>query len=341
MYEVQFHPANIRKQVRYYFLSARAARRLVVLAVVLGLVMVAGLILAPQGIHAFFLSSKLHVLEHRNALARAVLGQREAQLNRLEVRLRAARIREQQMSLILGAPAARQEKGLGGYPEPVSTAGLPPRAAVAYRKAVDLETRSKALLALADELARFAEKNTRLTQTVPSICPLPIGSFVLTSPFGERISPFTNRRDFHAGIDLAAREGTKVLAPGAGRVVFAGRFPLRRNVRWWRYGNVIVLAHGNRYLTIFAHLKDILVRRGHRVTRGEVIGTVGSTGWSTSPHLHYEVRVRLHPNGEPVPVDPRIYILNYHWKGSEALLVARRYAPPPAFDPLPSRITTR
>ncbi len=341
MYEIQFHPANIRKQVRYYFLSSRSARWILGLGIVLGLVAVAGLILAPQGIHAFFLDSKLHVLRHQNTLLRAVLKEREAQLDHLGTRLHAARVRERQMSLILGAPAARREEGVGGYPELVRTVDLPPIAALAYRKAVNMETRSKALLALADELARFAEKNRRLTQTVPSICPLPIGSFVLTSPFGERISPFTNRPDFHSGIDLAAREGTKVLAPGSGRVVFAGRFPLRRNVRWWRYGNVIVLAHGSRYLTIFAHLKDILVRRGHRVVRGEVIGTVGSTGWSTSPHLHYEVRVRLHANGEPVPVDPRIYILNYHWKGSEALLAARRYAPPPAFDPLPSRITMR
>ncbi|NOZ80007.1 MAG: M23 family metallopeptidase [Acidobacteria bacterium] len=341
MYEVQFHPANIRKQVRYYFLSAKAARRIMALGVVLGVIMLVGVVLAPRGIEAFFLNSKLHVLEHQNQLARAVLKQRVASLNRLEAGLRVARIRERQMSLILGAPETQREEGLGGFPEPVRTAGLPPRAALAYRRAVDLDTRSKALLALADELARFAEKNSRLTQLVPSICPLPIGSFVLTSPFGERISPFTNRPDFHAGIDLAAREGTKVMAPGAGRVVFAGRFPLRRNVRWWRYGNVIVLANGDRYLTIFAHLKDILVRRGHRVARGEVIGTVGSTGWSTSPHLHYEVRVRLHASGEPVPVDPRIFILNYHWKGSEALLAARRYAPPPAFDPLPFRIGMR
>ena len=58
---------------------------------------------------------------------------------------------------------------------------------------------------------------------------------MLTSPFGDRISPFTNSADFHAGIDLAAREGTPILATGSGRVVFAGRFPLDRNVRWWRY----------------------------------------------------------------------------------------------------------
>ncbi len=339
MYEVQFHPANIRKQVRYFFLSRRAARRLVVAGGFLGAVLVAGLILAPMGIQAFLLSSRLHVLRRQHALSMAVLEQREAVLRRLEASVRAARATERQMSLILGVP--EKEQGVGGFPDPVITDGGVPEAEIARRRAARLQTESKALLTLADEIADFAQEHRQLTRTVPSICPLPIGSFVLTSPFGERISPFTNRPDFHAGIDLAAQEGTKVLAPGAGRVVFAGRFPLRRNVRWWRYGNVVVLAHGTRYLTIFAHLRDILVRRGHRVERGEVIGTVGNTGWSTSPHLHYEVRVRERPGGEPVPVDPRIYILNYQWKGHEALLAARRRAPPPAFDPLPSRVGAR
>jgi murein DD-endopeptidase MepM/ murein hydrolase activator NlpD len=201
-----------------------------------------------------------------------------------------------------------------------------------------LEGESKALLSLLDDIAAFAADHRDLLHIVPAICPLPIGSFVLTSPFGERISPFTNARDFHTGLDLAARTGTPVLAAGDARVVFAGRFPLRRNVRWWRYGNVVVLRHGDAYLTIYAHLESISVRRGKRVRRGEQIGTVGNTGWSTSPHLHYEVRMIPADGGEPVPVDPRIYILNYEWKGHEAALIRARRAPRPDFDPLPSRL---
>jgi murein DD-endopeptidase MepM/ murein hydrolase activator NlpD len=211
----------------------------------------------------------------------------------------------------------------------------------AFEHALKLHTDTKALLALADELASFARAHAELTEAVPSICPIPVGSFVLTSPFGDRISPFTNRVDFHSGVDLAAREGTPILATGSGRVVFAGRFPLSRNVRWWRYGNVVVLTHDGRYLTIYAHLEEIGVRRGQQLTRGELLGTVGNTGWSTSPHLHYEVRVVPEDDEEPVPVDPRIYILNYRWKGHEALLVRGRRAPAPSFDPLPSRVKVR
>jgi murein DD-endopeptidase MepM/ murein hydrolase activator NlpD len=129
-----------------------------------------------------------------------------------------------------------------------------------------------------------------------------------------------------------------VLAPGDGRVVFAGRFPLNRNVSWWRYGNVVVLRHSARYISIFAHLQEISVLRGSRLVRGEPIGTVGNTGWSTSPHLHYEVRVTENEETEPQPVDPRIFILNYRWTGYEDLLVRGRTAPAPSFDPLPSRV---
>jgi murein DD-endopeptidase MepM/ murein hydrolase activator NlpD len=276
---------------------------------------------------------------HQNRLQREVLAERAGQLEALQRRVEDARLRQRQMGLILGTRLEAQ--GLGGFPEPVETTIAVPDAVVAMRRAANLRTGSKALLALADELARFAKEHEELTRVVPSICPVAAGSFVLTSPFGERLSPFTNSRDFHSGIDLAAHVGTEVMAAGDARVVFAGRFPLRRNVRWWRYGNVVVLAHGDEYLTLYAHLEDILVRRGARVQRGEPIGTVGNTGWSTSPHLHYEVRVFDESGDEPVPVDPRIYILNYQWTGHEKVLSASRSAPPPAFDPLPSLVKLR
>jgi murein DD-endopeptidase MepM/ murein hydrolase activator NlpD len=336
MYEIQFHPSDIRKQVKYFFLTRKGARRLMLGASLVGLLLVVGLVLAPLGVQAILISTELRVLDHQNGLQREILEERQNELERLRRRVDAASLRQQQMSLILGAPQV--ERGLGGFPPQSESDLLVPEAMLATRLSARLDTDSKALLVLADDLARFARENDELTRSVPSICPLPAGSFVLTSPFGERLSPFTNTSDFHAGIDLAAHEGTPILAGGDGRVVFAGRFPLRRNVRWWRYGNVVVLSHTERYVSIYAHLNEISVRRGQQVRRGEHIGTVGNTGWSTSPHLHYEVRVQDRSDGEPVPVDPRIYILNYQWKGHEAMLAESRSAPPPAFDPLPSRL---
>jgi murein DD-endopeptidase MepM/ murein hydrolase activator NlpD len=339
MYEIQFHPADIRQQVRYYFLSRKGFRRLIVAGAVVAVVLAAGTILAPLGIQSLLLRGRLHSLSQQHKMQREVLAQRMTSLDRLERDVASARALQQQMSLILGAPSGSE--GPGGYPEPAPSNLSVPEAQIAVRRGLKLNSDTKALLTLADELASFARSNDDLAQAVPSICPLPIGTFVLTSPFGNRTSPFTNTLDFHSGIDLAAREGTPVLSSGGGRVVFAGRYPLRRNVRWWRYGNVVVLAHGERYLTIYAHLQEITVRRGESLKRGDELGTVGNTGWSTSPHLHYEVRVRAEGGDEPVPIDPRIYILNYQWTGHEELLVQARNAPSPAFDPLPSPMLGR
>ncbi len=340
MYEIQFHPADIRKQVRYYFLSRRAFRRLMVGWALLVVLLATGAVLAPLGLQSLLLTGRLHALAQQHDLQHKILVQRSTDLDRLERDVAAARAMQRQMSLVLGAP--QESEGLGGYPEQSTDELSVKEAQIAVERALKLETDTRALLTLSDDLASFARDNQDLAEAVPSICPLPIGTFVLTSPFGNRTSPFTNTVDFHAGLDLAAREGTPVLAAGGGRVVFAGRYPLRRNVRWWRYGDVVVLAHGERYLSIYAHLQEITVRRGATLRRGEQLGTVGNTGWSTSPHLHYEVRLILTGNDDdPTPIDPRIYILNYQWTGHEDLLVRGRNAPVPSFDPLPSRMRGR
>lgn len=341
MYEIQFHPADIRKQVRYYFLSREGMRWLWLAGTALVLLLVIGAVLAPIGIQSLLLTGRLGLVEGKNQTQRDILAQRVSVLDRLERQTTRARNRQLQMSLILGA--SQTAGGGGGYPSDAGPIGklTVPEAEIAVRRALKMDTETRALLTLADELASFARSDEEFTRSVPSICPLPIGSFVLTSPFGNRTSPFTSTIDFHAGIDLAAREGTPVLAPGDARVVFAGRFPLNRNVRWWRYGNVVVLKHGERYVSIFAHLQEISVRRGAQLVRGEQLGTVGNTGWSTSPHLHFEVRVTDDEGDEPKPVDPRIFILNYQWTGHEELLVRGRHAPAPSFDPLPSRVWRR
>ncbi len=336
MYEIQYHPADIRKQIRYYFLSRKGFRFLVSGASVIVVLLALGAILAPFGIRSLLLTGRLHALTQQHVMHQEVLAERSRVLDRLEREVTAARALQRQMSLILGSPQDAQ--GLGGYPELSEKNLQVAEARLASERALKLDSDTRALLTLADELASFARSNEDLAETVPSICPLPVGTFVLTSPFGTRISPFTNTVDFHSGLDLAAIEGTPVMASGGGRVVFADRYPLRRNVRWWRYGNVVVVAHGARYLTIYAHLHEITVRRGTTVHRGEQIGTVGNTGWSTSPHLHYEVRMRKEIEDDPEPVDPRIYILNYQWTGHEELLIQGRNAPIPAFDPLPSRM---
>jgi murein DD-endopeptidase MepM/ murein hydrolase activator NlpD len=338
MYEIQLHPADIRKQVRYYFLPRRALPWVAGALGVVALIVLAGFVMAPLNLRTLLLREEFLALRQQNRLQLTVLAQRSAALTRVERELAAARTRERQMSLILRAPQVpdgREEPG-GDGSEP---SYLP--AAQALRRALELDAASRQLLTASAELTRFAAANRELTASVPSICPVVIGSFVLTSPFGDRLSPFTNAADFHAGIDLAAREGTLVMATGGGKVVFADSFPLRRHTRWWRFGKVVVLRHHGGYLTVYGHLESITVRPGQPLRRGQPLGTVGNTGWSASPHLHYEVRVEREGRDEAEPVDPRIFILNYQWKGHEALLDRGYTAPPEAFDPLPGLVGSR
>ncbi len=110
----------------------------------------------------------------------------------------------------------------------------------------------------------------------------PLRSFVVTSSYGTRLDPFTNKATFHGGMDLAAPEGTPVLASRPGKIVFAGNMG--------GYGNLIVIDHGHGYKTLYGHLKAFTAKRGDQVQAGAPIGLVGSTGRSTGPHLHFEMR---------------------------------------------------
>lgn len=108
------------------------------------------------------------------------------------------------------------------------------------------------------------------------------GALRQSSTFGNRRDPFTGRSAFHSGIDFPAPSGTSVLSAGAGEVVFVGQKS--------GYGNVVEVDHGNGLITRYAHLSAFLVKEGQKVSTGTPIAKVGSTGRSTGPHLHFEVR---------------------------------------------------
>ena len=145
---------------------------------------------------------------------------------------------------------------------------------------------------MAELVAHLEDQSARLSST-PSISP---AKGWITSAFGYRSSPFTGGREFHRGLDIAGRRGTPIYAPADGVVRFAGE---RRAL-----GNSVTLQHGYGVESLYGHMSELTVKRGQKVARGEQIGTLGSTGRSTGPHLHYQVQV----NG--VPVNPRNYILD-------------------------------
>jgi murein DD-endopeptidase MepM/ murein hydrolase activator NlpD len=148
-------------------------------------------------------------------------------------------------------------------------------------------TRKLSLLDLLDGL----EGQTQKLAATPSIWPT---SGYVTSGYGNRVSPFTGRVQFHSGLDIAADFGTIVVAPASGRVVLSGENGA--------LGRMVELDHGYGLRSHYGHLTKALVQRGQTVQRGEPIGTVGSSGRSTGPHLHYGVEV----NGRTV--DPTDYI---------------------------------
>ncbi len=143
----------------------------------------------------------------------------------------------------------------------------------------EVALRSESLEAVTTYLTQ--QKN-RLAAT-PSIWPTQDEGYV-SSSFGHRASPFTGRRQMHTGIDIAAPRGTSILAAADGVVTFSGRMA--------GYGRVIVVTHGFGFKTFYGHNQKNKVRKGERVKRGQVIGTVGNSGYSTGSHLHYEVLVK-------------------------------------------------
>jgi murein DD-endopeptidase MepM/ murein hydrolase activator NlpD len=138
-----------------------------------------------------------------------------------------------------------------------------------------------------------AERLEALLAFVPVRMPLS-GDPAITSPFGYRADPFLGRLALHPGVDLAEAYGTEIHAAAAGRVVHAGPAG--------GYGIMVEIDHGNGLATRYAHMTEALVEEGREVGEGAVLGRLGSTGRSTGPHLHYEVRV----DGEPV--DPQRYL---------------------------------
>ena len=177
----------------------------------------------------------------------------------------------------LSAPAAKD--GVGGPFVPAD----PGPAAPAF---------DKAFAHAAKEVDR-AYRLRRLVAYMPVREPL-IGDSSVSSPFGYRPDPFIGRPALHPGVDLVQPYGAPIKATAAGRVTHAGSMG--------GYGEMVEIDHGNGIATRYGHMSEVLVEEGAIVKAGETLGRIGSTGRSTGPHLHYEVRI----DGEPV--DPERFL---------------------------------
>ncbi|MDF1630560.1 MAG: M23 family metallopeptidase [Alcanivoracaceae bacterium] len=175
---------------------------------------------------------------------------------------------------------------------------------------MDLAYRPPAFVDALGELATTLERreeqlnileglmNNRHQERQASLAGRPVLRGWLSSRFGRRTDPFTGRLAEHKGVDFAGKEGSEVVATGAGVVTYSGER--------WGYGNMVEINHGNGLATRYAHAKDLLVATGDIVRAGESVATIGSTGRSTGPHVHYEVlRNGQHINPEPFLHRPR------------------------------------
>ena len=146
-----------------------------------------------------------------------------------------------------------------------------------------------------DQIAKLLQAQQSLIVELPTIWPLRDVRGYVTSYFGPTTHPFTKHWYLHKGIDIAYSRGTKVVSTADGKVI-------EKAFDSSGYGNYIVIKHKYGFYTRYAHMDKVYVKEGQNVQQGEVIGTLGNTGLSTGPHLHYEVRI-----GSQV-VDPQLYL---------------------------------
>jgi murein DD-endopeptidase MepM/ murein hydrolase activator NlpD len=218
-------------------------------------------------------------IDHENTRLRAENDKQRQELQNLNNRVDAVEDTSRKLAEVSGVTEEQKAMhGQGGPARPVDSA-----AALAA-----LESKT----AKVERELRMYEGFLRQHGMTPSLWPV-MGK--LESGVGGRRNPFGGRGfEYHEGQDIDAAYGTPVQVAATGRVIIAG---------WQRgYGNVVYVDHGSGLSTRYGHLSEIDVTVGQTVTRGQTIGLVGSTGRSTGPHLHYEVRI----NNQPV--DPRPYL---------------------------------
>ncbi|HYU35983.1 MAG TPA: peptidoglycan DD-metalloendopeptidase family protein [Thermoanaerobaculia bacterium] len=224
-------------------------------------------------------------LQKENQELRQVNRSFEESVQKLQEQLSSYEDRTRDLAIVAGVESLGDgiEAGIGGgAPDEVGLTDLP-----------KIQARAARLDGVLDTVENRLEQRMRWISSTPAISPV---RGILTSGFGGRVDPMTHGHGNHQGVDIAAAYGQPVHASGDGLVIQAGE--------QGGLGRAVFIAHGYGLTTRYGHMSAITVRPGQRVKRGDIVGRVGSTGRSTGPHLHYEVRL----DGEPL--NPVGYILD-------------------------------
>jgi murein DD-endopeptidase MepM/ murein hydrolase activator NlpD len=273
-----------------------------VVAALLPAIIFFGLFLLGDSLSAMFDKSPLSALKEENLALRARLERISGEVGELRQTLIKNSDFERKARVLAELDPIDEDvrlMGVGG-PEPAledPLAMFDPTFANAVRQSeVEIDQlirQSQLQTASLTEVVTKLEQRRDVWDHTPSISPVP-GGFV-TSGFGRRTDPFTGSNSFHSGLDICAPKGTPIVATADGIVTSSARRV--------GYGKTVCIDHGRGLSTWYAHVGELKVCRGQRVKRGQVIGSVGSSGRSTAPHVHYEVRKNS------VAVNPSNFIL--------------------------------
>jgi murein DD-endopeptidase MepM/ murein hydrolase activator NlpD len=257
-------------------------------------VLVLGLFLADY-LSMTLIRAKYRTLVRENSEQKERIAETENTVKRLETTVANYEGYARKLNILMGLKSADVipgEPGIGGGDpnEGGEPQAAPPSLSLGSIQSLALKAESveKNL----DSLVGVLESQAARLASTPTIWPT---QGWVSSPFGYRIDPFTGRRTFHRGIDIATNFGNPVAAAAYGSVTEA------RYDKF--YGRTVIISHGNGVVTQYCHLEKYVVQPGQKVRRGDILGYVGKTGKALGPHLHYEVRIN------DTAVNPYNYIL--------------------------------
>jgi murein DD-endopeptidase MepM/ murein hydrolase activator NlpD len=234
-------------------------------------------------------------LENLNSFYRQKLADIEKQMAIYQSQINELEVSNQKLSSLATPPAIKKDKlkplSVGGpFIAPMHSQANPSLMNALQESLHDMKHNNVYL----DKLSKYWKNQIAWLEAMPAGYPIQ-ERISITSGFGKRLDPFKNSWSEHQGVDFQATAGTSIIATGDGVVTKAARDPV--------YGNLLVIDHGDRFQSRYAHASELLVSEGSKVKRGQAIARVGATGRATGPHLHYEVM------REGKPIDPSSMLL--------------------------------
>jgi murein DD-endopeptidase MepM/ murein hydrolase activator NlpD len=228
-----------------------------------------------------------------NETQKETLKQYEGSIGTLQEKVKGFEGKITQLNEMLGLrePGKMTSLSNGDYPHDGQALSSPPPQ-LSPANIQKMEQKTVDIQKNLDTLTTFVENQAALLASTPSIMPV---AGLISSPFGYRLDPFTRERAFHYGLDIVAAYGNPVLTTADGFVLKINNDKM--------FGISIVMSHGFGYTTLYGHLSRVSVRVGQKLKRGDIIGSVGSTGKAIGPHVHYEVLINDRP------VNPYAYLL--------------------------------